>query len=538
MAGTSRHELTDTGVTAQPRPARGVRARGVLGAIAAGLALCFSLPPWGFWPLAIVAVAGLDQLLVNRRAASRFRRSALFAVAWLLPSTLWMWDFTKPGWFASTALMSAMVGAAGVVSPGRGTGRRLALPGAITVAEFARWSVPFGGVPLSAIPMSQAASPLAPLARIGGGPLLVFAVAALGVTLSMLVDAARARSLRNASPLALAMGLAPAVLGLGAAAVMPRSTATNTLTVAVVQGGGEQRTRAVTSDADAVFERHLAASRTITEKVDLVVWPENVVSIDQPLARSPEGQKLADLSRRLGAPLLVGVVETVSQDEFTNYSVVVVGNVIGDRYDKVQRVPFGEYVPFRNATDALSGGAASRFIPRDARAGTKPAIVDSPVGRLGVVISWEVFFERRARDAIGNGGTVLLNPTNGSSYWLTIVQSQQVASSRLRAIETDRWVVQAAPTGFSALVDPDGTVLQRSAISEARVLVGSVTRREGLSPATRLGPWPALGLALIVVILGRAVGSRRRDRSGVTEPSGAPMTERVSAQERTSTRGR
>ena len=227
----------------------------------------------------------------------------------------------------------------------------------------------------------------------------MFAVAALGVALSMCIDAARARTLRAVSPLALAAALGPALLGLGTAAVTPRASSANQLKVAVVQGGGEQRTRAVTSDSSVVFERHLAASRTITEKVDLVVWPENVVSIDQPLARSPQGQKLSELSRRLGAPLIVGVVETVSDSEFTNYSVVVVGNVIGDRYDKVQRVPFGEYVPFRAATDALSGGAASRFIPRDARAGTEPATLDSPVGRLGVVISWEVFFERRARDA-------------------------------------------------------------------------------------------------------------------------------------------
>lgn len=508
----SRSESTENRAAA---PGRLPRTRGRLAAVAAGLALCFSLPPWGFWPLAIVAIAGLDQLLANRSAASRFRRAALFGVAWLLPSTLWMWDFTKPGWFASTALMSAMVGAAGALTPGRGPGRRLALPGAITVAEFVRWSVPFGGVPLSAIPLSQASSPLAPLTRIGGGPLLVFTVAALGVGLSMLADGARARSLRAVPAAALSLALAPAVLGLAAAALVPRSATTNPVRVAVVQGGGEQRTRAVTSDANAVFERHLAASRTIAEKVDLVVWPENVVSIDQPLARSPEGRKLVELSERLDAPIVVGVVETVSDDEFTNYSAVVSGNLIGDRYDKVQRVPFGEYVPFRDLTDALSGGAASRFIPRDARPGTGPATIDTPVGRLGVVISWEVFFERRARDAIGNGGTVLLNPTNGSSYWLTIVQSQQVASSQLRAIETDRWVVQAAPTGFSALVDPNGTVTQRSAISEQAVLVGTVSRRAGLSPATRLGPWPALGLALVAVILGRA---RRR----TPEPTSLP----------------
>ena len=81
-------------------------------------------------------------------------------------------------------------------------------------------------------------------------------------------------------------------------------------------------------------------------------------------------------------------------------------------------------------------------------------------------ISWEIFFDHRSRAAVRAGGQVLLNPTNGSSYWLTIVQSQQVASSRLRALETDRWVLQAAPTGFSALVTPDGDVLYRASVDQ------------------------------------------------------------------------
>ena len=98
---------------------------------------------------------------------------------------------------------------------------------------------------------------------------------------------------------------------------------------------------------------------------------------------------------------------------------------------------------------------------------------------LGVVISWEVFFPDRARDAIGHGGEVLLNPTNGSSFTGTQVQGQQVASSRLRAIETGRWVLQAAPTGFSAIVSPGGDVLHRTGISEQGVLQGVIERRTG-----------------------------------------------------------
>jgi apolipoprotein N-acyltransferase len=97
---------------------------------------------------------------------------------------------------------------------------------------------------------------------------------------------------------------------------------------------------------------------------------------------------------------------------------------------------------------------------------------------------------------MNNGGLIQLNPTNGSSFWLTIVQTQQVASSQLRAIESGRWVLQAAPTGFSAIIEPDGTIVERTAISEARVLQGEVELREGNTWATRFTWYPMFFIAL------------------------------------------
>lgn len=103
-----------------------------------------------------------------------------------------------------------------------------------------------------------------------------------------------------------------------------------------------------------------------------------------------------------------------------------------------------------------------------------------------------------------------MNPTNGSSFTGTQVQSQQVASSRLRAIETGRWVLQAAPTGFSAVIDPEGRVLQRTAVSERAVLRADVELRRGRTLAVALGDWPALVLAF-ALIAGGWVIARRSD---------------------------
>ena len=81
--------------------------------------------------------------------------------------------------------------------------------------------------------------------------------------------------------------------------------------------------------------------------------------------------------------------------------------------------PYGEYVPMRFLLDPL---AKDILPPRDDVEGTGPAVLDTSLGPLGVVISWETFFPRRVREALHHDAQIVLNPTNGSSYWLTQVQ--------------------------------------------------------------------------------------------------------------------
>jgi apolipoprotein N-acyltransferase len=256
--------------------------------------------------------------------------------------------------------------------------------------------------------------------------------------------------------------------------------------------------------------------------VDLVLWPEDVVGLEGTLDQNPHYKdEISRLARQLRTTMVVGVTEDVSPTHFRNAAVVFnPDGSVGDRYDKVRRVPFGEYVPFRSLVEKLAG-TNSGLPDRDAIAGTKPAVLHTPVGPLGVVISWEVFFADRARDAISHGGTVLLNPTNGSSYWLDVLQSQQVASSRLRAIETGRWTLQSAPTGFSAIVTPDGRITQRLGISRQGVLTQTIAERHGQTWSTDVGPWLALVASLAAVAAGWIVTVRGRRRRAATADRGA-----------------
>lgn len=482
--------------------------------LAAGACLALSVPPAGFWPLGIVGVAVWDRLLANQSTARRARRSWLVAAAWLAPMTLWMWDLTAPGYLVALALFGSWFALAGAAVP-PGAGRWVALPGAIVLAEAVRWSFPFGGIPLATLAMGQAEAPLAQAARLGGALTVTGLVAVAGVALSAATE-------RRWRPATLAAGTVIAVVLLGT--VAPRGEAVGTLDVAAVQGGGPQRTRATTSDPAVVFDRHLAASEGITTPVDLVVWPENVVAVEALFAGSPEERALSDLAQRLDAPVVAGITERVSATEFLNASVVMLPDgSTGSRYDKVLRVPFGEYVPFRPLLERLAPNAG--LPTRDARAGTTPAVLTTPVGPVGVAISWEVFFTHRAADGIAAGGELLLNPTNGSSYWLTQVQTQQVASSQLRAIETGRWVVQAAPTGFTAIVTPEGEVTERTSVGEQAVVEQTVERRTGDTIATRLGAWPVVIVALAAVGLGWWLARRSSGSSTDGAPAaGDPLT--------------
>ena len=256
----------------------------------------------------------------------------------------------------------------------------------------------------------------------------------------------------------------------------------------------------VTNPRD-VFLRHLEATNLVTTPVDLVVWPENVVAVEGPITANREDAELSALAKKLDTTLVIGITEGIDSSKFANASIVYLPDgSSGERYDKVHRVPFGEYVPLRSLLESVVGTNSGLSL-RDAVAGTQPAVLHTPAGTLAVAISWEIFFTNRARDGVLHGGQILLNPTNGSSYWLTQVQTQQVASSQLRAIETGRWVLQAAPTGFSAIVTPTGDVVQRTSISEQAVLQQTVALRSGDTIATVIGPLPIVWLSVLFVAL-------------------------------------
>ncbi len=366
----------------------------MLGALGAGLCIAASMPPWGWWPLAPVGIALWLHLLGDRRMRTRFAISWLVGVAWFAPSTLWMFQLTPPGYVIGVLFgWGPMTGVIGLICP-PDRRRLVVLPAMVVLFEWFHWHAPFGGAPLSVLAYTQTRAPLLPMARLGGALLLGGAVAALGSALYL-------AAIRRWQP-ALAVVAVVVALAVGGA-LWPVGDPVETVRIAAVQGGGPQGTRYSAAEAPLVYQRHLETTRSIAPgDVDLVVWPENAINISGTFAEHPYRTELAAEAARIGAPILVGVVEDVGADQFANYVVVVNpdGTVTG-RYDKERRVPFGEYVPMRFLFEPL---VSSSLPQRDQVPGTGTAMVPTSAGPMAVAISWEVFFGRRVARRGPRGG--------------------------------------------------------------------------------------------------------------------------------------
>ncbi len=482
--------------------------RRIIGPLISGLLVAVSLPPWGWWPLSFIGLALYGSLARKSRATSPFRTAFVFGLGWFLPAMAWMWFLTAPGFLIAAVLFASLHGIAAVVagriSPSHDSRYAAGLIICHGLAEIFRMSWPFGGVPLATLGIAQISGPLASLAP------LIGAIGISIVTLWLALSQRRFRALLIVACL------------LFISNIWNTTSQQGTMRITVVQGGGEQGTHAIYTDPREAFNAALTLTHTLPPDTarDMVLWPENVVNISKAglFFDSPEHTAITQEARRLNVPFVVGITESAGSNQFTNAQVVILPDGrITSRYDKVRRVPFGEYMPLRSLLTAL--GAPTQLVPLDAKPGTVRAYLDIPLRqreiRASVAISWEIFFSGRVNEGIEDASQVIFNPTNGSSYTWTILQTQQIATARLRAREQNRWVVQAAPTGFSAFIDPHGTVYDRTSISDPAILERTISLRSGRTPYSRLGNGPYIW----ALIIGLGLLIRRTCRDKQVTPS-------------------
>ncbi|MGW7404897.1 apolipoprotein N-acyltransferase [Streptomyces sp. NPDC054833] len=516
----------------QPAPtARGLRLLRRLAPAAAaalcGVLLYVSFPPRTLWWLAVPAFAGFAWVLRGRGWKAALGLGYLFGLGFLLPLLVWTGVEVGPGpWLALVAIEAVFVGLVGV-----GVAAVSKLPAwplwaaAVWIAgEALRARVPFRGFPWGKIAFGQADGVFLPLAAVGGTPVLGFAVVLCGFGLyeagRLVAEGRRTRTLRKAAAATALLSVAVPVVGAVAARGLVSDKAENgTATVAVIQGNVPRAGLEFSAQRRAVLDYHARETRKLAAdikagkvaKPDFVLWPENSSDID-PFTNADAAQILDDAAEAVGAPISVGGV--VEKDGKLLNEQILWDPVKGptQTYDKRQIQPFGEYLPLRSLVGAINKNWTS-MVRQDFSRGTKPGVFDFDGAKVGLVTCYEAAFDWAVRSEVTDGAQLISVPSNNATFDRSEMTYQQLAMSRVRAVEHSRTVTVPVTSGVSAVIMPDGTITKKTGMFVPDYLVQKVPLRSSKTPATELGILPETALLLIAAGgLGWAIGAGVRGR--------------------------
>ncbi len=500
-------------------------------AVASGLVLYLAFPDVGWWIAAPLALAGFYILLASGTARGGFGVGWLMGMAFFLPHIWWAFVAVGPvPWLALSAAESVAIGlvSALFVRLKRSdllSSARWLEPFAFAVlwvsAELLRSAWPFGGFPWGRVAFSVADAPYARLAWLGGAPLVSFAVVLTGAVIGAGLIAARdKRVLAPFLAAAAAVGIIVAPIWLP----LDGRAETGTITVAWVQGNlanegldSFQRAREVTAN-------HRDASIELAElnpgvPIDLVIWPENASDID-PRMDAETAADVTTASRALGAPILLGTNDYSPVNGRYNLSLIWLPSgepLAGAEYRKQVPAAFAEYIPIRSIARMFSKDVDR--VTADVLAGKDPARIAVPIESLGrsvtvgPIICFEVAYDWVPRQAAREGAEFLAVQTNNATFGVTAESTQQLAMSRLRAIETGRATLQVSTVGVSAVISPTGRVIDRAELFTRAAGIAHLPLRTSLTPATHWGGPMELGFEVLgaaIAVLAMGTRSRRR----------------------------
>ena len=516
-----------------PQLARALRPRLTrLGAASlAGLLLWSSYPGFNWWWAAIIAFAVLAWVLTRPATTplGGFGYGFLFGLAFYLPLIHWVSILVGVVPLLALVLVCALFpGIFGLLAV---VVRQL--PGwpiwfAVLWAaqEWLKCTVPFGGFPWGVVAAGQIDGPFLPLVRLGSVPLLSLAIVLVGCSATAIaleiaswLLASRQPHTIDRPPAVVLPAICICLVFFATAAIWPQVRHSGTgsgnepvVTPAVVQGNVPRLGLEFNAQRLAVLGNDVGETRHLADDVhagrapqpDFVVWPEDASEVD-PLTNPDAAQQISVAVEAIGAPILVGTVLDVAgrpPDAPAQTNTVIVWNPKtgpGDRHDKRIVQPFGEYLPWRGFFRHLSGLAdlAGYIVP-----GNGTGVVHAAGVPVGVATCWEVIFDRALRDSVRNGAEVLAVPANNANFNQTMSE-QQLAFSKVRAVELDRYAVVASNVGISALVTPDGRELGRTRFFEPAYLDNQVRRKTTLTPAAKWGPivQGSLVVAAVAVLL-------------------------------------
>jgi len=294
-----------------------------------------------------------------------------------------------------------------------------------------------------------------------------------------------------------------------------------TLSVGWVQGNVPNEGLDSFSQARLVTQNHLDATLlladSLEEPLDLTIWPENSSDRD-PRVDEETAEVVTQAAQAVDTPLLLGTVDYSPPDGRYNVSLVWLpsGEAAGE-YRKQQPAAFAEFIPIRSVARVFSKEVDR--VTLDVLPGTEPAFIDIDIAsldrpvRAGTVICFEVAYDWVPRQAASHGAEFLAVQTNNATFGPTAESTQQLAMTRLRAIETGKAALQVSTVGVSAVVTPSGRVLDQSELFTQDYGTAIIPLRTSITPAVAYGKWIEWGVVVVAgLILLAAVVTRTRQR--------------------------
>jgi apolipoprotein N-acyltransferase len=272
--------------------------------------------------------------------------------------------------------------------------------------------------------------------------------------------------------------------------------------VLMVQGNVPQLGLDFNSQAKAVFNNHLSLTRKFLvedSNVDFVLWPENSVDVDP--------FRYADVKEALDSiqmPLIIGAVAYKSE-KLLNTSILW-GGELPPIYIKQHLTPFGEYIPLRSLASKISP-LTDRV--RDFEPGQASIFFTINKAVIAPVICFELLDDGILRQA-AKGSNILAVQTNSATFGMSAESAQQLSITRIRAIEHGRNIVSVSTTGYSAVIDHHGKILQKTSMNTAEVIRAQVGLIQGQTPRDKAGAWALVGVLIFLFLVSAQAHIQRR----------------------------
>lgn len=324
---------------------------------------------------------------------------------------------------------------------------------------------------------------LAPFLGVYG---ISFVLAAMAATVTMIILRRDRRQLAW-------FALVPALLLLPD----PPLRVTPTETAVVVQPNMPEEEQWTFASASAVRDRLVNESLEAARGsgASLIIWPE----VPGPLYyyNDPKfHEEATNLARFTHAYFLFGTVGEAAHNQPLNSAVMLnpAGDLI-DRYDKINLVPFGEYVPkFFGFVNRITQEAGD-FVP-----GNRIVVFPVDDHRVGVFICYEAVFPHEVRQFVRDGADLLVNISNDGYFGHSAAREQHLEIARMRAVENQRWLIRSTNDGITVVIDPSGRIRERLPMYEEKVARMSYGYQTSTTFYTEHGDWFAWGCLLASIV--------------------------------------